>query len=251
MLYSSLCYLAPTSLVLVIGSLIAIGRWPRHPQVSLAILIAATCLLVANVGQQLLYHYLTRGGVSFSDVAIYFQIIAVAGSLIRAAGWGTMTAAIFGWRGPVTPGSASRWQFSIRGLLVVTFVVAIACGLLRWLAVLLGESAEILLTLVDDIPVFLCWIVGARLAWTRWRLHPEASRTTLIAIGLAWLALVLNLAFLLTIRRYYALGWPMLLNAASYLVLWPATWILLLRAALGWRTRAVDLPGTPFRQPFP
>jgi hypothetical protein len=146
-------------------------------------------------------------------------------------------------------GPTTRWQFSIRNLLVVTFVVAVACGSLRGLAVLLGESAEVLLTLVDDIPVILCWAVGVRLAWSRWRLHPQVSRTTLAAIGLASLAVVLNVVYLLLMPRYYANGWPVHFISLSYLVVWPVTWILLLRAALGWRMAASDLPAGPLRAP--
>jgi hypothetical protein len=236
MLLSNFCYMAPTVVVLLAGGLVATSRWPRHPQVSSAILIAIACMLAANTGPLLLHFYVYPSANPRADVVLYYQVIAAIASLVRAAGWGTMLTAIFGWRERAPAGRVSRFQFSIRGLLVVTFVAAVLCGLLRALALLLGESAEILLSLLDDIPVFLCWTVGAWLAWSRWPLHPQVSQHTLIAVGLASCALVLSLIFLLAIPRYYALGWPALLMFMSYLVLWPTTWVFLLVAALGGRS---------------
>jgi hypothetical protein len=246
MFLSGFCYLVPTSIVLIVAMVIAISRWQRHPRVSATVVTSMACMLLASVGQQLLFAYLYPARtVGPRDVAIYFQVIAAIASLIRAGGWAAILVAIFGWREGAARGK-SPLQFSIRGLLVVTFVVAVLCGLVRGVAMLLGESADVLMTLLDDIPVILCWAVGARLAWSRWQLHPQVSKCTLIAIGLACAALIMY--FLLAIRMYYTPDWPMALAIIGSLVLGPATWIVLLIAAFGWRTLPAAAPDSVLRE---
>jgi hypothetical protein len=249
MFLSGLCYLVPTAIVWFVGVVVAISRWQHHPRVSAAVLISIGCMLFAWIGQQVVFVFLDPPpGLNWSDFAIYFQITAAVGALVRAAGWMAILVAIFGWRDATDAGRSNPLQFSIRGLLVVTLVVALLCGLFRGLVAFLGESATILLTLLDEIPIAICWLFGGWLAWTRRKRHPEVSWRLAIAIGLQCGSLIVSIVVFAWVRSLGTTDWLSLISMLVWLVNGPTTWILLLTAAFGWRTTHVDVPGGPFRK---
>ena len=237
MYLSGFWLLYPLVIVWIIGLLLAIRSWQRHPQVSAAVLVSIGCMLVATVGQQVVYSFLRPATITGTDdVVIYWQMTAVIASLLRTAGWLAIFVAIFGWR-DLSPGSRNSLQFSIKGLLIATLVVAVLCGLLRGLAALMGEAAAILYSLVDDIPVVLCWIAGGWLAVAQRHQHPAVSRRVLIAIALQCTGLAVNIAVLafLLITSNYAPGLN-LISSLVGLVTVLISWVLLLAAAFGGRT---------------
>ncbi len=249
MLLSGLCSQIPLVIVWIVGVVLAISRWQRHPRVSAALVIGIACMLSAIVGRQLSFSLLLPVlRRSTADASIYWQIVAAIVSLIRAAGWAAMFVAIFGWRETAAAGRKSTLQFSIRGLLVATFVVAVLCGLLRGLAVALGESATMLLAFLGEIPIAICWLVGGYLACTRWTLYPRVSRCALGAIGVEVGGLVFVNAALVWImtRGGPSQLWPLV--SLSWLLASTVSWILLLRAAFGWRPPHAAAPGSPFRE---
>jgi hypothetical protein len=160
-----------------------------------------------------------------------------------------MLVAIFGGRDEIGPGRRNPFQFSIRGLCVVTLVVAVLCGITRALAELLDESTTIMLgSLFDDIPTAICWLVGGWLAWTRRILHPEVSRRVLIAIGLQLGIFIVSIAVIVWMLNFAAAVGPSLILFLLWLVVGPVSWVLLLAAAFGWRTTSRDAPGRQFRE---
>jgi hypothetical protein len=257
MLPSGLCWQYPLIFVWIIGIFLAIGRWRRDPQVSAATLIGLGCMLLAAIGQLVVFSLvLPRSSGSMANFAIFLQLTAAVASLIRAAGWTAMLLAIFGWRSATPTGGNIPLQFSIRGLLIATFVVAVFCGLVRGLTALLGESVAILLSLLDDIPVLLRWIFGGWVAWTRRHRHPAVSTRVITAILLQAMSLIVSVAALVWFVSYDATS-PLsfaavsLVNAISDLVgvvVGCLSWALLLAAAFGSRTSGAEVGGNPFRE---
>jgi hypothetical protein len=166
----------PIYAIWLVGIVVALARWSSHPRVSAIIAASLASMLVLGVGLRFGTAMIlngTRGaGQSTASVGVYLGILALVASLLRAGAWAAVLIALFGWRDRSTV-VAAPFQFSIRGLVVLTLAVALLCGLVRGLIYLLGESAAYLLNLIDDIPLILCWIVGIRVAVRRWRVHPE------------------------------------------------------------------------------
>ena len=160
-------------------------------------LIAASLsgMLLIYISQRLVSHYVVvaRGGwQSLESTSVYLGLLSLAATLLRAGAWAGILVAVFGWREPHPHARAAAFQFSIRGLMIVTLAVALLCGLVRGLIAWLGESAMLLLNLVDDIPVIVCWIVGIRVALVRWPMHPAVSKCALYGIGINLIVLVLS-----------------------------------------------------------
>jgi ABC-type transport system involved in multi-copper enzyme maturation permease subunit len=80
----------PVYLVWLVGVILAIVRWKKHPSVSLVALIAFVMLfLLAMVTLLIAAH----NGVKVGHPGITFLE-----ALIRAGAWGLVLAAVFGWR---------------------------------------------------------------------------------------------------------------------------------------------------------
>jgi hypothetical protein len=211
---------------------VAVTRWKEHPGVSRAVAIGMACLLGAAAFYLAAIRVLfaSLSGASYEKLMIGLSIIGVVVALLRTAGWAATLTAALGWRN--SPGTTARrplWQCSIRHLLIATLGIAVLCGAARALINLLGVSSSIaLLGLADELPTAVCWMIGGRLAWKRWNLHPEVSRRVTAAIVLSFGGP----------RERLMLPYLLFSVAAG-----PTTWALLLIAAFGWR-RLDD----PFRQ---
>ena len=81
---------APIYLVWLVGVILALANWKKHPSVSLAALIGFVILVLLALFTQLTT---VRHGVNWSQAGIAFLE-----ALIRAGAWGLVLAAIFGWR---------------------------------------------------------------------------------------------------------------------------------------------------------
>jgi hypothetical protein len=164
---------------------------------------------------------------------LYLGILTIVGSLIRTGAWIAVLVALFGWR-PVADEklAPARWQFSILGLLGLTLAVAVLCGVARWLVIWLGESAAHLLQLVDDIPIFVCWLVGLAVAIRSWRQHPSVSLGAVLGIGLiAAIALTVQVGWLVLVTTSGYVEWVRILDVLITLVA-SAAWCLIIAAAL-------------------
>jgi hypothetical protein len=81
---------SPVYLVWLVGVVLAIVGWKKHPSVSLVALIGFVILFILALVTQLITAY---HGVYYSRIGIAFFE-----ALIRAGAWGLVLAAIFGWR---------------------------------------------------------------------------------------------------------------------------------------------------------
>jgi hypothetical protein len=80
----------PVYLIWLVGLILALAGWKKHPSVSLVALIGFVILFLLALVTQLTT---PRYGVNWSQAGIAFLE-----ALIRAGAWGLVLAAIFGWR---------------------------------------------------------------------------------------------------------------------------------------------------------
>ena len=92
----------PLILVWVIGLVLAIIRWKRHPRASLFTLIAITGLMILSLAGSLLSVWLPvmirTGGWDVSRIGVINTAVGFVRSLLAAILWGLLLAAIFGKR---------------------------------------------------------------------------------------------------------------------------------------------------------
>jgi MFS family permease len=92
----------PVVLVWLIGLVLSLVYWRRHPKVSLLTFIAIAGLLVSSlIGTYLsvwLPVTLQERGWSANQIGTVIAARGIIGSLIAAVLWGLLIAAIFGWR---------------------------------------------------------------------------------------------------------------------------------------------------------
>ena len=80
----------PVYLVWLVGIILALVGWKKHPSVSLVALIGFVILFLLALFTQLTT---VRHGVNWSQVGVAFLE-----ALVRAGAWGLVLAAMFGWR---------------------------------------------------------------------------------------------------------------------------------------------------------
>ena len=92
----------PVLLVWLVGIVFALVRWPRHPRVSLAAMVAVLLALLASVGGDWLNVW-----VPMALQAWHMNLVVIRGvqaamtgllAVIQAAAWAVVLIAIFGWR---------------------------------------------------------------------------------------------------------------------------------------------------------
>ena len=247
---SSTFWQAPVVIVWLIGIMLADIWWRRHPQVSAAVLIAMGLLLASAFGQFVIFPWAVRNlQTGPYDAAVYFAIISAIGSLVRAVSLAAMLMAALGWRSSsLAPGGRRPMQFSIAGLLTLTLVAAVLCGVVRGMITVLGESTFALVGLLDELPVVICWLFGAWLAWTRRAEHPQVTRCIAIAIGLQAANLLVTLCLIVSLPTFGTMAIPYIVMPLFSLVSGALSWGILLTAAFGWRTTHTGAPGSPFRK---
>ncbi len=91
----------PVLAVLLVGLLLVIMRWGRHPRAS-ALLVAGLAIhLVVGLlalGLNAMLPWLA-GSIPGARVGVILQLVTVVRSLISAVGWGLVLAAVFADRG--------------------------------------------------------------------------------------------------------------------------------------------------------
>jgi hypothetical protein len=226
----------PVLLVWVVGILVALFRWQRHPRVSAIIVFSLVMLMLASLGHRwgallIISNDSSSGFKSSSMAGLYLSMLGLISSLFRAAAWMGILVAIFAWRDNVREGQSSPpLQFSIRGLLVLTLVVAVLCAAVRGLITLLGDSALFLLGLMDEVPLVICWLIGLYLAISRWQLHPDVSKQAALGIGMS-----------IAVMLLWQEPWDFLMTAILSLLAATA-WVFVLIAVFGWRASTGELP---------
>jgi hypothetical protein len=104
----SLSYLAvylvqlPLYLVWLVGIILSIVFWKKHPTVSLLSLIALAGLLIISIvdvyASTWLPIALRSQGMSTGRISIEMGIISVSSSFVSTAFWILLVIALFGWR---------------------------------------------------------------------------------------------------------------------------------------------------------
>ena len=100
--FGAIATLAPIIITWVVGIVLALSRWRRHPRVSLFAIIAFFMLISARVVTRFLYIWtptiMRDRGWSTSELGTIFAVIGAVSALIDTAAWALVICAIFGWR---------------------------------------------------------------------------------------------------------------------------------------------------------
>lgn len=101
---------SPVILVWLIGLVLSLVYWRRHPTVSLVAIIAIMGFLVISLISTYVSTWLPmtlrERGWSIGQIGIALTARGIISSLVSAVLWGLLLAAIFGWRNG--PGGRSR-----------------------------------------------------------------------------------------------------------------------------------------------
>lgn len=99
---SALVIAMPLIIVLLIGVVLALIRWRRHPQVSQLALIAFVVMIAVTLVNRLLTLWLPtimlELGWTGGEIGSTLTFIGAGVTLISAAAWAAVLGAIFGWR---------------------------------------------------------------------------------------------------------------------------------------------------------
>ena len=102
----------PMVLVWLVGLIMAIVRWGRHPRVSSFVLIAVFISAGTSFGSQIVYRLLP-GLVETGDISRLFPLVSVCSSILYAVAWGCMLLAVFSDRSSASSGSPFGQQYDL------------------------------------------------------------------------------------------------------------------------------------------
>jgi hypothetical protein len=99
---SAIAISTPLIIVWVIGIVLALSRWQRHPRVSKFALIACAVMIINTVANRSLTIWMPLAmrdyGWTAVQIGLFFSAIGIITSLISATAWTLVICAIFGWR---------------------------------------------------------------------------------------------------------------------------------------------------------
>jgi hypothetical protein len=238
---ASIAWSLPANIVAIVGIVLAMLRWRRHPTVSAILVASLATSLVSGLAFRITVVILAdqRGGGYDNTINLVLGSLGILLAVIRTVCWSALLVAIFGWRTGSNGSSSVPLQFSIRGLIVVTFAVAVLCSLGRWLVGILGESAPVMIQFVDDLPLVTCFGIGIWMAIARWPSHPWVSFLAVwsFTLGIA-VMLVPQTIILIALRSsYYSSAFYLLIQLTATIAT-TAYVTMAIAAALGWRDPA-------------
>ena len=91
-------YQIPLFLVWVIGGIVAIARWPRHPRPSLLLLISLTILFLRALVVPIITFAVAHSGAALARIGMTQGLISIGSMLVAAVAWSLLLVAVFGWR---------------------------------------------------------------------------------------------------------------------------------------------------------
>jgi hypothetical protein len=230
-------WMLPGLTVWTAGLLVAASRWSRHPPVSALIVASLGTLIAATLLYRLAFAVIVEslGGSGLRNIGLYLGFLQLAMSGVRTVCYAAMIAAVLGWRQASGETRPAPLQFSIRGLVLLTLVVALLCGLGRAVAGWLGDAGPQFIQLVDDIPVYACLAVGIWLAIVRWRRHPEVSQLAAIGLGLSLAVSIAGQTIWLLVFQWSSSRSLIPLVSLGLSLIAAVAWVLILCGAFGWR----------------
>jgi hypothetical protein len=106
----------PVYLIWLVGGIVALVRWHRHPRVSLIMLIATALfisgMLLNAVSFRWAVNRMNAGGWSTEEFRFAMLALSVVHSLFNAAAYTLLLIAVFGWRGGRRPGAEAEEDFT-------------------------------------------------------------------------------------------------------------------------------------------
>lgn len=235
---TSIAWSVPANIVAIVGIVLAIQRWQRHPAVSALLVASLATMLFSWLAYRMAVPILVarRGGPSIDRMNLVLGTLGILMALVRTMCWGALIVAVFGWRQGPDDLPTAPLQFSIRGLIAVTFAVAVLCGLGRWFVGILGETAPVLIQFIDDLPLVICLGIGIWIAATRWSRHPWVSFLAVwsFALGIA-VTLVPQTIFLIALQSSIRSDGFFLLIQLMATIATTTYLAMAIAAALGWR----------------
>jgi hypothetical protein len=97
----SLAYHIPVLLAFLVGIILSLVRFNKHPQVSIMASIAFVLLMVTNISSAVTAYLpvmLNMRGMDYGQAATIHGILKIILTLINLVGWVLIISAIFGWR---------------------------------------------------------------------------------------------------------------------------------------------------------
>ncbi len=96
----SLAIQSPTLLAMLVGFVIALIRWPRHPAVSALVLMAVSVSILTMGTAAFVYAGLPwlRDALDIHNMQIVYRVVNVISMILYAVAWGLLLTAAFGWR---------------------------------------------------------------------------------------------------------------------------------------------------------
>ncbi|NJM42280.1 MAG: hypothetical protein HC853_16855 [Anaerolineae bacterium] len=88
----------PIITIMVVGLVIAIARWQKHPRVSALLVIALSLEVAAYLIYTLFTAVLFNSGMEATEMRSLINFVAIGMGLLRAALLGLILWAAFGWR---------------------------------------------------------------------------------------------------------------------------------------------------------
>jgi len=95
---SSYLVIIPVLIIWVIGLIIAIARWSRHPRVSMFATIGLILFILRALVSPWISLLIQQSEISFTQMGIRFSIFNVASAVVAAVGWIFILMAVFGGR---------------------------------------------------------------------------------------------------------------------------------------------------------
>ncbi len=100
--WGSLLAQTPVYLVWLVGLILALLRWSRHPRVSLLVAVATGIFLVSGVGVLLFNAFLPaiahNTGTTMRAIGILIGAVSIGRVLLSVVGFSLLIAAALGWR---------------------------------------------------------------------------------------------------------------------------------------------------------
>jgi hypothetical protein len=91
-------YQIPLFLVWIIGGVVAILRWQRHPRPSLLLIIALFFFLLRGLLMPLVSFAIAHSGAGLARMGLTYGTVNLVSTLVAAVAWGLLLAAALGWR---------------------------------------------------------------------------------------------------------------------------------------------------------
>lgn len=91
-------YQIPVFIVWIVGGIMAIARWQRHPRPSLLLVVALSIFLLRALVVPIASFSLVHGDLGFERMGMAQGVVSVVSALVAVVAWILVLAAALGWR---------------------------------------------------------------------------------------------------------------------------------------------------------